>query len=74
MQTKTFLSLQEISEKFGIPLSTLRRWAAERKFPLYKISNRVRVSIDEWEAWLEEFHCNPSRPNLSPREKLGSKP
>jgi len=56
MQAKTFYTLHEISEKFGIPLSTLRRWAAERKFPLYKISNRVRVSIDEWEKWLEQFH------------------
>ncbi len=57
MQAKSFFTLNEISDKYGIPLSTLRRWAAERKFPLYKISNRVRVSIHEWEKWLEQFHC-----------------
>jgi len=57
MKDKLFYTLSEISDIYGIPLTTLRRWAAERKFPLYKVSNRVRVSIKEWEEWLEQFHC-----------------
>jgi predicted DNA-binding transcriptional regulator AlpA len=56
MQDKVFLSLSELSQKYGIPLSTLRRWAAERRFPIFKISNRIRVSITEWEDWLRQFH------------------
>ena len=61
MQDQIFLSLSELSKRYGIPLSTLRRWAAERKFPLYKISNRVRVSIVEWENWLSQFHSKGVR-------------
>ena len=49
------VNLREISEIYSIPLSTLRRWASERKFPLYKISNRIRVSIEEFEEWLSKF-------------------
>jgi hypothetical protein len=56
MESKRFLSLYEISERYSLPISTVRRWSSERRFPLYKISNRVRVSIDEWETWLEQFH------------------
>ena len=49
------LNLKEISKIYSIPLSTLRRWASERKFPLYKISNRILVSIEEFEEWLLKF-------------------
>jgi excisionase family DNA binding protein len=74
MQDKKYFTLRELSERFSIPLSTLRRWASERRFPLYRVSNRILVSASEWSTWLEEFHCDPSRPNFSPSEKLGSKP
>lgn len=56
MNKKLFYTLAELSDIYGIPITTLRRWAAERKFPLHKISNRIRVSIKEWENWLEQFH------------------
>ena len=52
------LTLKEISKIYSIPLSTLRRWAAERKFPLYKISNRIRVSVEEFEEWLSKFRVD----------------
>lgn len=61
MQDKVFLSLSELSQKYGIPLSTLRRWAAERRFPIFKISNRIRVSISEWEDWLRQFHTKGAK-------------
>ena len=65
MQDKKFYTLVEISKIYGIPLSTLRRWAAERKFPIYKVSNRVRVSIKEWEDWMEQFHLKSSNTDSS---------
>lgn len=57
---KSLVTLKEISERYSIPLSTLRRWASERKFPLYKVSNRIRVSPEEFQQWI-----NASKVNLS---------
>ena len=48
------LTLKEISEIYSIPLSTLRRWASERRFPLFKVSNRILVSPEEFEEWLNQ--------------------
>jgi len=54
-----FLSLREVSKKYSMPLSTVRRWAASRKFPLYKISNRIKVSSVEFEEWFLKFKVEP---------------
>ena len=48
------LTLKEISKIYSIPLSTLRRWASERRFPLFKVSNRILVSPQEFEEWLDK--------------------
>ncbi|GJM17630.1 MAG: hypothetical protein DHS20C13_29570 [Thermodesulfobacteriota bacterium] len=53
------INLRQLSIYSNIPLSTLRRWASERRFPLYKISSRVMVQIDEFDNWLEEYKINP---------------
>lgn len=47
-----YLNLKELSVLTGRPLSTLRRWAWERRFPLYRMSNRIIVSLEEFESWL----------------------
>ena len=49
------ITLDEISETYSLSLATLRRWASERKFPLYKISNMIRVSETEFNDWIETF-------------------
>jgi len=51
-----YCRLKAISAQYDIPLSTLRRWASERRFPLYKISNMVRVSPVEFQEWWEKGH------------------
>lgn len=53
------INLRQLSMYSSIPLSTLRRWASERRFPLYKISSRVMVRIDEFDTWLEKSKINP---------------
>jgi excisionase family DNA binding protein len=53
---KEFMTLREVSQRFNIPLSTLRRWAWERRFSLYKVSNKIRVSVSEWQVYWEKFH------------------
>lgn len=56
---KKFINLRELSQLYSIPLSTLRRWASERRFPLYKVSNRVFVAEKEWEEYLSGFRISP---------------
>jgi len=51
---KKMLTLKETSKIYSIPLSTLRRWASERRFSLYKVSNRILVSPEEFEEWLNQ--------------------
>lgn len=53
---KTTVSLEEIAKAKGLNLKTLRRWASERRFPLYRISNRIRVSPEEFDSWFAQFH------------------
>ena len=48
------LTLKEISKIYSIPLSTLRRWGSERRYPLFKVSNRILVSPQEFEEWLDK--------------------
>ena len=51
-----FMTLEQLSKRYQLPLSTLRRWCSERRFSVYRISNRIRVSVEEWEEWLRKFH------------------
>jgi len=60
------LTLKDISKIYSIPLSTLRRWASERRFPLFKVSNRILVSSEEFGEWLNQHKvdtCNIGRTN-----------
>lgn len=52
---KKFVSLPEFAEIIGRPTSTVRRWASERRFPLYKMFNRIVVEVDEGLSWMEQF-------------------
>jgi len=55
--SQLFFTLRDISTRYRIPLSTLRRWASERRFPLYKVSTRIFVSIKDWEDWWGNFYA-----------------
>lgn len=55
------VTIDQLSKCYSIPLSTLRRWASERRFPLFKISNRIRVSVEDFEIWLRAFKIDNSQ-------------
>ena len=57
------LTLREVSTIYGLPLPTLRRWASDRRFPIYKISNRIRVNESEFRGWIEKFKINETKEN-----------
>jgi len=46
-------SLRGLSERFSIPIWTLRKWAAERKFPgIIKKGRKIYVDIVKFREWL----------------------
>lgn len=55
-QTPKCVRLDEFATIIGRPLSTVRRWASERRFPPYKCSNRIVVNVEEGVKWFEQFH------------------
>jgi len=57
--TVKYLSLRQISRTYSIPLSTLRRWASQRRFPLVKLSNRIKVCPIEFDKWVMQNHYKP---------------
>jgi len=48
-------SLRGLSDRFSIPLWTLRKWAAQRKFPgLIKKNRKIYVDISKFRTWFYE--------------------
>jgi excisionase family DNA binding protein len=61
MENKTIngtISLEELAGLHSLSLKTLRRWARERRFPLYRVFNRIRVNPEEFAEWLSKFHVD----------------
>ncbi len=50
------ITLKSLSIMFDIPLWTLRSWASKRLFPMYKISNRIYVDIEEFRIWQSQYY------------------
>lgn len=48
------LGLREVSERLGISLHTIRRWASQRRLPVTKISNRVLIAERELERFVQD--------------------
>lgn len=59
MEISENVTLEKISEIFGINKTTLRIKAARREFPLYKLGARVYVNVDEFRSWLKQFKVEP---------------
>jgi len=54
--------LETISEKFDIPLSTLRKWASERKFDgIVKLGRAVRVDVSIFREWIQSHRVDGGR-------------
>lgn len=58
------LDLKEVSDRLNVSLSTIRRWASERRLRTVKISRRVFVQEADLER-LIEAHTRETFPNLA---------
>lgn len=56
-----FVNLRQLSIITSIPLSSLRRFASERRFVLYKLNSRILVSLDDFEKFMEESKIQPRK-------------
>jgi len=56
---KEQVTLEKLSEMFDIKLWTLRRYAAERRFPLIKLGSRIYVNIEDFREWLKQHEIRP---------------
>ena len=56
---KELLTLEEVTERFSIPLWTLRTYASQRKFPIVKLGRRIYVNTHEFRQWLNRFRVEP---------------
>jgi len=62
MEKQEIGTLQTISEMFDIPLSTLRKWCSERKFPgIIKLGRGVRVDIPVFRRWIDGHRVDGGR-------------
>ena len=57
---KEQLTLEEVAERFSIPLWTLRTYASQRKFPIVKLGRRIYVNTNEFRQWLNRFRVEPT--------------
>jgi len=46
------ISLRGLSERFSIPLWTIRKWTSQRKFPgIIKKGRKIYVDIAKFRSW-----------------------
>lgn len=58
------ISLRGLSERFSVPLWTLRKWASERKFPgIIKKGRKIYVDISKFRTWFykDEIHISANQ-------------
>lgn len=53
MKIPRLITLVKASEASGIPLSSLRRYAKDKKFPSHKIASALYVDVADFNDWIE---------------------
>lgn len=71
---KNLLTLEEIQDKFGIPKSTLGKWAREKTIKAFKLGKKWRIYEDDWISFVEkerEAQLSPLSTLDQPTSELG---
>ena len=54
MSEKTFLTVEEVAEKFGVNPTTVYRLAQRGALPGFKVGHQWRFSLDMLESWVAD--------------------
>ena len=61
-QNKLLLTSQELAERWGWSLNTVRQWTSQKRIPHIKLGRLVKFDIFDLEAnWLKDKIVKPSR-------------
>jgi excisionase family DNA binding protein len=60
------LSIEELSEKLGIPVSTLYAWTCKKKIPYVKLGRLVRFRESEITEWIAKNSVHPDDGSCTP--------
>jgi len=66
--SKRLMTADEVAERFGVSVDTIRQHAASRKIRFYKIGNRMRFSEEQVAEYLNarEVVKEPPKQRLAP--------
>ncbi len=53
------LSIEELSEKLGIPITTIYSWTSKKKIPYIKLGRLVRFKESEIQEWISKKSVLP---------------
>jgi excisionase family DNA binding protein len=62
------LSPQEVGDRFGVSVYTVRRWIQEGRIPAYKPGKEYRIRETDMEEFLRAREVRPKAPRRSPSE------
>jgi|SRR5215211_4879922 len=68
LNTKTFLSVDEVADFLRVHPQTVRRWVHAGRLPAAKIGQQYRISVLELERFLSEGQVSPKVRGRSPFE------
>ena len=66
--TDNLLSPQEVGDRFGVSVYTVRRWIQEGRIPAYKPGKEYRIRETDMEEFLRTREVRPKTPRRSPFE------
>jgi len=63
-QSRTLISSEELAQRWGISVNTVRSWVCQRRIPYHKLGRLVKFNIALLESdWLKSGYMTPIEHN-----------
>lgn len=60
-QNKRFLDVKEVSNEYGLAVSTLYTMVCQRRIPFVKMGRRTKFDRRELDRWITQHSVKPTR-------------
>ena len=60
-QNKRFLDVKEVSNEYGLAVSTLYTMVSQRRVPFVKMGRRTKFDRKELDSWIAQHSVKPTR-------------